>query len=229
MIINSDKINDPNLSEEEDRLIFRAFLRRYEKERNTKRWESLLEKDYDFPRPAAAPSRSAKIRKLIIPLISVAAALLLFVLLVPGMFSTQGEDLLAEFVTETNMISYRSAGDSEADVLRLAFEDAFTEKRYAAAQELGRKLTELSAAVPRDRFNLGLSYMLGEDLPQAAVEFRNLIGSGGELLTEARYYLGLTLLLQGDTEAGFAELSMIKATDGTAIYNKAKALLEAKW
>ncbi len=229
MIINSDKINDPNLSEEEDRLIFRAFLRRHEKERNTKRWEQLLEKDHNFPRPAATASRSARIRKLIIPFMGIAAALLLLVLLLPGLFATQGEDLLAEFVAEANVVSYRSAGDSDADAIRLSFEDAFTEKRYAAAQELGGELTKRSAAVPRDRLNLGLAYMLGEDLPQATVEFRKLTDANGELLTEAHYYLGLTLLLQGDTEGGLAELRLIKVTDGTAIYDKAQELLTAKW
>jgi len=107
----------------------------------------------------------------------------------------------------------------------LSFEDAFTEKRYAAAQELGGELTKRSAAVPRDRLNLGLAYMLGEDLPQATVEFRKLTDANGELLTEAHYYLGLTLLLQGDTEGGLAELRLIKVTDGTAIYDKAQELL----
>lgn len=229
MIINTEKINDPNLSEEENDLILRSFVRRFEKEQNIDRWEKILAEEHDLPRPVSLPPRFAKIRKLFLPIVGIAAAMLMLLIFLPGFLRTNGQDLLADYQNEASVTGYRSQNDSAASSLRESLITNFFDGDYAAAQEVGKALREQPDAQPRDMLNLGISALRNHDYSEATSTFRELLASGGDLQTEAQYYLGLSLLLQQNTQAGLAELRKIKAADGTRFYNKAQALLKASW
>lgn len=229
MIINTEKINDPNLSEEENDLILRSFVRRFEKERNIDRWEKILAEEHDLPRPVSLPPRSAKIRKLFLPIVGIAAAILVLLIFLPGFLGTNGQDLLADYQNEASVTGYRSQDDSAASNLRESLITSFFDGDYAAAQQAGEALREQPDTQPRDVLNLGISALRNRDYPEATKTFKEILTANEAFQTEAQFYLGLSLLFEEKTQEGLAELRKIKATDGTRFYDKAQALLQANW
>lgn len=229
MIINTEKINDPNLSEEENDLILKSFVRRFEKERNIDHWEKVLTEEYDLPRPLSLPPRSAKVRKLFLPIIGIAAAILMLIVFLPGLLRTNGQELLADYQEAALVTGYRSQAASQTASLRESLIADFFDGDYAAAQEAGKALREQPDTQPRDVMNLGISALRNQNYSEATNAFRELLASDEALQTEARYYLGLSLLLQENTQEGFTELRKINAADGTKFYDKAQDLLGANW
>jgi hypothetical protein len=76
---------------------------------------------------------------------------------------------------------------------------------------------------------LGITQLRAGNYPHANQHFNQLLAPAGNFTTEARYYLGLSLLSSGDTPAGLTELRKITAADGRNIYQKAQALVGASW
>lgn len=229
MHIDKEKINDPNLTEAEEKIIFRSFLRRLEKENNQERWGKLLAEKYDLPRPTAETGRFAVVRKIAVPIIGIAAAVLLLVFALPGLLVPGADELLAGYRAEATAITYRGQADTPAERLRAELTAAFSDEDFPAAQQAGRALLDLPDSTPNDRYNLGLAYLKTENYPEAEATLRRLLDEYDVLRTEARFYLAVSLLEQGKTGEGLDELRTFTPTDGTKFYDKARELLKVNW
>lgn len=229
MATTTEKLEDPNLNEEDQDAIVGAFVRQQENERLRKHWETLLKEKHQVVRQASPPKRSATIRKFIFPILAVAAALLLLFVLLPNLMTDNGQELLAANLTEISIEGDRSGLATDADSLRSQVRTAYLAGNYLAAATTGERLLALPEATEEDQLNLGISQLRSENYPQANQSFNQLLASPNSFTTEARYYLGLSLLSSGDTAAGLTELRKISEADGRSIYQKAQALIGASW
>jgi hypothetical protein len=229
MATTTEKLEDPNLNEEDQDAIVGAFVRQQENERLRKHWETLLKEKHQVTRQASSPKRSATIRRFIFPILTVAAALLLLFILLPNLMTDNGEELLAANLTEISIEGDRSGSGTDADSLRSQVRTAYLAGDFLAAAASGQRLLDLPEATEEDQLNVGISHLRSEDYLQANDSFKLLLGASSNLKTEARYYLGLSLLSSGDTAVGLKELGKITEADGRNIYQKAQALIDARW
>lgn len=228
----TDKLNDPNLSEEEQDAIIGSFVRQQEREALRERWTGKLAKEHGVNRNTvvAGKARSARIRKMVIGVVSVAAAILLLIVFVLPHFNTvSGNELLAMKMENIEVIKSRGTGNETDDVLRGAFLQAVDAEDYPAAAIAGESLLEDAGATAEDRLNLGYTYLSADRFASAETIFRDLLASASVYQTEARYYLALALLGQDENTEAFRLLELIKSTDGRVIYSDAQDLLSADW
>jgi len=228
MPTTTEKLEDPNLNEEDKDAIVGAFVRHQENERLRKHWEGLLKEKHRVARPAAA-LRSATIRKIILAIMAVAATLLLLFLFLPGMLAEDGEQLLAANLTEITIEGARSGSVTTLDSLRRQIRKSYLAGDFSDAAATGEQLLSRTDASPEDQINLGVAYLRAGDYAAANKHFSTLIDQAGNFSTEARFFLGLSLLSSGDTEAGLVELRQIQEKDGLKLYKKAQALIGARW
>ncbi|MFK8162388.1 MAG: tol-pal system YbgF family protein [Lewinella sp.] len=229
MATTTEKLEDPNLNEEDKDAIVGAFVRHQENERLRKHWEGLLKEKHRVARPAPEPKRSATIRKFLLPVLSVAATLLLLFLFLPGMLAEDGDQLLAANLTEITIEGARSGSMTTLDSLRFQVRKTYLAGDFSDAAATGERLLLRPDASPEDQLNLGVAYLRAGDYTLANQHFSGLISQSGNFSTEARYFLGLSLLSSGDTETGLAELRKIQEKDGLKLYQKAQALIDARW
>jgi tetratricopeptide (TPR) repeat protein len=141
--------------------------------------------------------------------------------------------LLADNLSEITLSGSRSAAAIEeptsVEILRVQFRDNFQAGEFATAVTLGEQLIALPAVTDTDRLNLGFAYLRASQFSEAEKTFRGLLAVNSPFASEARYYLGQTLLAAGDTEAGLDELRKISAADGGRLLESAKELLDANW
>lgn len=229
MASTTDKLQDPNLSEEEQDAIIGAFVRQHENERLRKRWEEQLSTKHKVTRAGMPVKRKATIRRLGVAVVAIAATLLLLFAVWPMFAQPDGGELLAAYVSEVNVDGTRGEGEFAEDAIRADFLEAFRSGDFKEATRDGENLLALPAFTAEDELNLGKAYLRNNQYDKANAIFRELTGRGGEITADATYFLGLSLLRQGDTTAGLAELRNIKATDGKRLHGKAQKLLEADW
>lgn len=225
----TDKLQDPNLSEEEQDAIIGAFVRQHENERLRKRWENKLATDHKLTRATGPVKRKSVIRRLGVAVVAIAATLLLLFAVWPLFSQNEGTELLAAYVTEVNVDGTRGEGEFAEDVTRADFLNAFRAGDFAAAIGHGENLLVLPAFTAEDELNLGKAYLRNDDFGKAVTIFRDLINRGGNITADASYLLGFTLLEQGSTDAGLAELRKIEPSDGNDLYGKAQDFLKADW
>jgi len=223
----TEKLHDLNLPKVEEDAIIGAFVRQYENGRTRKRWIGVLKQDYGVVRPVSA-SRSYQVRKLpfVASLLAIAASLLLLLTFLPGLQQPSGTDLLAQQVSQITLETSRSTGDRDIDRLRRDMKNAYQQAHYGIAITAGKQLVALPEATKEDLLSLGLAQLRSEDYSGANAQFRELLADNAQVFrAEAHYYLGLSLLLQGDTEDGLSYLRQISAADGHKLYGRARALL----
>lgn len=226
MASTTDKLQDPNLSEQEQDAIIGAFVRRHENDRLRQRWEQKLSTEYGVRKQPSAKVRNATIRKISIAILAVAASLLLFFVVVPQLNQPGGEELLAAYIAEVTIDNSRGTAETEAETLRRQVADAFNKEDYPAAVTAAERLALMAEARPEDALNLGKSYLLNNDHDAAQRVLRSLIAEATVYTTEARYALSLSLLSQKKTAEALEVLKNIRSADGTRIYQKARSLLE---
>ncbi len=229
----TNKFKDPNLTEEEQDAIIGSFVRQREDTKLKKRWTEKLAKEHNLNREVTSRRNPAKIRKISFLLLSAAAALLFLIVFLPSLMMEDGNALLADNLSEITLNGSRSAAATEdptsVEILRIQFRDNFQAGDFAAAAKLGEQLIALPAVTDNDRLNLGFAYLRASQFSEAEKTFRGLLAVNSEFASEARYYLGGTLLAAGDTEAGLDELRKINAADGGRLLESAKELLDANW
>ncbi|WP_020569565.1 tetratricopeptide repeat protein [Neolewinella persica] len=225
----TEKLEDPNLSEEDKDAIVGAFVRHQENERLRKHWETLLKEKHQVSRKATPPKRSATLRKLFLPVLAIAATLLLLLVFLPDLMAKNGEQMLAANLSEISIEGVRSESTTTVDSLRDQVRTTYLAGDFSTAATTGERLLSLPSASTEDQLNLGVAHLRAGNYAQASQYFTGLIDPPGNFTTEARYYLGLSLLSSGNTKAGLEELQKIRETDGGSIYQKAQALIDASW
>jgi len=227
----TENFRDPNLSDDEQDAIIGAFVRQREDAKLRARWEKKLASEQQLSRKEKPVVRTmGKIRRLSFLLVGVAAALLFLVVFLPGLMVQNGEELLAENITELSLSGTRGATQATTpDDLRSQLLNNFQAGDFASAALAGERLMDLPEASEADRLNLGLAYLRAKRYEAAAGAFRRLVEGGSIFRSEARYYLGLSLLAGGDTPAGLEQMRQITPADGGRIYDNAKELLGADW
>ncbi|MEM9526353.1 MAG: tetratricopeptide repeat protein [Bacteroidota bacterium] len=226
----SEKLRDPNLSEEEEDAIIGAFVRRYENERLRERWQVKLKKEHGVVRKEIiTTTKPAKIRRLVLGLITVAASLLLLFIFWPSLQQQNGQELLAVYVADISLDATRSTNPDPADSLRRVQFSAFEAADYALAQSSGEILLQLPEATLEDRFHLALIQLKGGQIDAAKTSLQALIDEDTLYRAEAQFHLGLALLLEGDKTTSLDKLRQIQASDGRELYEKAQTLLRQKW
>jgi tetratricopeptide (TPR) repeat protein len=228
MSTTNNKLSNPNLSESEEEAIIGTFVRRYENERLRKRWSYKLSTDHQVFRPTTGPPRTS-IRKIILPIISIAASLLLFLAFLPGFLKTDGEALMANYLTETTIENSRSAPTNELEQARTQLIANFASGNFAAAVTAGEGLLMVPGATDEDRYSLGLAYLHNNNLEQAITSFCDLLDRPTDFRTEAHFHLGLSHLRKGNITSGLDQLKQISEADGQKIHAKAQKILGAKW
>ncbi|WP_020569567.1 tetratricopeptide repeat protein [Neolewinella persica] len=228
MSTTNNKLSNPNLSEVEQEAIIGTFVRRYENERLRKRWSHKLSTDHQVYRPATGIPRTA-IRKIILPILAIAASLLFLLAFLPGFLQTDGEALMASYLTEVTIDNSRSEPKTELEQARAQLIENFNSGNFEAAVSAGKGLMLMPGATDEDRYSVGLTFLRNNNTAQATAIFRELLEHPTDFKTEAHYYLGISLLVHGETAAGLSELKRIKETDGLTLHAKAQKLLEAKW
>lgn len=229
MATTTEKLEDPNLNEEDQDAIVGAFVRQQENERLRKHWENLLKEKYQLSRQSTPPKRTATIRKIILPILAIAATFLLLLLFLPDFMAKDGEQVLAANLAEITIEGARSGLVTTTDSLRLQVRTTYLAGDFTTAAATGERLLSLPDATAEDRLNLGIAHLRAGNYAEADQNFSRLIDPPGNFTTEARYFLGLSLLSSGGAEAGLAELRKIKEADGLSIYQKAQALIAASW
>jgi tetratricopeptide (TPR) repeat protein len=227
MSTTNNKLNTSNLSEAEQDVIIGTFVRKYENERLRERWINKLRTDYQVIRPTTK-TPGTTVRKIILPIIALAACLLLFLVL-PGMQKDAGDQLMASYLTEATIDNSRSEANSDLELARTRLIDNYAAGRFAAAVIAGEGLLLMPEATEEDRYHLGLAHLQCNNMEQAIARFTSLANQPTGYRTEARFYLGISLLSIGDTAAGLEALKEIKESDGRNFYAKAQTLLKAKW
>lgn len=229
-MITTNKLKDPNLSEEEQDAIIGAFVRQRENQALRKRWVTKLSNEHGVSVPKKQQASSAVIRKITFAVLAIAASLLLVFALLPALSGPSGEELLASYLDETNIQTSRGGiADNTADSLRTVFSTAFFREDYAAAITVGQQLTANPSAVANDTFNLGLSYLKAGDNSSAISSFKALLSTSSDLETEASFYLAVALLQDGKSTEALELLNTIKESDGLTIFNKAQDLINLNW
>jgi len=228
-----NKFTDSNLTEEEQDAIIGSFVRQREDTKLKNRWAEKLAKEHNIRRKETSRNNPAKIRKLYFLLLSAAAVLLFLLVFLPGLMMADGKELLATNLSEITLSGSRGAtatdGPVSDEALRIQFRDNFQAGDFTTATELGEQLIALPATTDNDRLNLGFAYLRASQFPEAEETFRTLLSTNSDFASEARYYLGISLLAAGDTKAGLDELRKITAADGSQLLESAKAYLDADW
>ncbi|MFK8162390.1 MAG: tol-pal system YbgF family protein [Lewinella sp.] len=228
MSTTNNKFSNPDLTEIQQEAIIGSFVRRYENERLRKRWIDKLSSDYQVSRPTTQMPQTT-IRKIILPIIGIAAALLLLLAFLPGFLQVDGPELMASHLTEATIENSRSEPKNELEQARVQLIDNYAAGNFSAAAIAGEALLKVPGATDEDRFYLGLAFLRNNNLDQAITSFKSLLERPTDFSTEAHYYLGISLLSNNDTAAGLKELKKIKETDGRTIHEKAQQLLQANW
>lgn len=227
MSTTNNKLNTSNLSEADQDLIIGTFVRKYENERLRERWVNKLRTDYRVIRPITK-TPGTTIRKILMPIIAIAACLLLIIML-PGTLQNSGDQLMANYLTEATIDNSRSEPKNNIEQVRAQLIDNYTLGQFAEAVTTGKSLLLMPEATDEDHYYLGLAHLQCNNLEQAIASFTSLANQPTDYRTEARFYLGISLLSNGDTNAGLEKLKEIKESDGRNIYKKAQALLQAEW
>lgn len=226
MATTTNKLKDPNLSEQEQDAIIGAFVRRHENERLRKRWEHKLTTDHGISKQPPAKKRKAVIRKISLAIAAIAASLLFFFTIFPLLDQPGGDELLAVYVSEVSINNTRGGADTDLEVLRRQVANAYNVSDFSAAVLAAESLVSTADASPEDELNLGKAYLRNGNYAQADQTLRRLIGKATDFTTEARYTLGLSLFSAGKNAAAITELQLIKETDGAKIYRKAQELID---
>jgi tetratricopeptide (TPR) repeat protein len=226
MASTTNKLKDPNLSEQEQDAIIGAFVRRHENELLRQRWEEKLVTEHGVSKQFPARKRSVTIRKIGIAIMAIAASLLLFFVVMPQLNQPRGEALLATYISEISIDNTRGTTGTDVGTLRRRVADAFNDGDYAAAVGAGESLAQLPDALPEDELNLGKAYLRNANFERAEQALRGLVEQATDYTTEARYTLALSLLSQRKTTEAVAELRKISAADGAKIYQKARSLID---
>jgi len=226
MASTTNKLQDPNLSEQEQDAIIGAFVRRHENERLRQRWEDKLTTEHGISKQPPAKKRKATIRKIGIALLAVAASLLVIFVIMPQLNQPTGNELLAAYVSEISIDNSRGTARTDAETLRQQVANAFSDGNYTGAVSAAESLSQLTEAEPEDALNLGKAYLRSGDFSSAERALNQLLSQPTDYTTEARYTLGLSLLSQQKTAEAVEELKKINATDGANIYRKARALID---
>ena len=228
MSTTNNKLNNPTLSDAEQDVIIGTFVRKYENARLRERWIDKLRTDYQVIRPATKMP-GTQIRKIILPIITIAASLLLLLAFLPSMLKADGATLMASYLTEATIENSRSEPTNDLEQARTQFIDNYTAGQFTAAITAGEGVIKMPESTDEDHYYLGLAYLRNQHIDQAVANFKGLLGQPTDFSTEAHYYLGISLLANGETIAGLRELKKIEERDGQNIYEKAQALLKAKW
>lgn len=230
MATTTDKLKDPNLSEDEQDAIIGAFVRQHENDRLRERWTEKLATDHNLTRAKGPVKRKGIVRRMSFVVVAIAATLLLLLAVWPTLATQdQGAELLAAYVTEVNVDGTRGEGDFAEDAIRSDFLEDFRSGDFNAAVAHGENLLVLPAYTPEDELNLGKAYLRNGQYEKANTIFRGLTNRGGVMDADATYYLGLSLLKKGAVAAGLVELRKITSTDGKRLNEKASKLLKADW
>lgn len=148
--------NQEQLSEQELEEITRNLIQAKFNREKKQKWATQLTQEYQTER-----TQTAKIRKLPLTTIAIAASIVLMLALIPvlGLFRTSTESLLAEYTIENPYPNKLIRKSTEADIseIRLEATEAYNQQQFEKAIQQYQELEKSKEANLEDLLYLGLS------------------------------------------------------------------------
>jgi hypothetical protein len=223
-----NKLNDPNLNEEDADQIIGAFVRRHENERLRKQYARQLKDEYSVSRSTPVVSQPVKRSRVSsMWLLSVAAAVILMVFVwAPWRETFTPEELLARHLDPAAVVLPTTRSGTPApgseEQSRQTFLDNYSLEGYQDALMAARGL---DAPTTTDSFFMALAYLGMEQSDIALDFFTKLESSQSVYHEEITWYTALLNWKLGDLDAGIHQLRSYRV--GDAYYSDAREFLRA--
>ncbi len=221
----SNKYQQPGRDEEDRQDRIGLFVRQREDRRTRDRWEKLLETEHGLRRRRNAPRG----RRLWLPLLAVAATLLLLLLALPLLTSPKGPAILTELLDQREMASnYRTELPREATAVEIAgLHQSYAERDYAAVLAAGEKLATADALTEQEKYYVALAAFYDGRL-QTAIDYFKPLTEVDLYRSVSYYHIGLSYLRANHVADGLKALREV-GEDSPRHYRQAQELLGAEW
>lgn len=223
-----NKLNDPNLSEDETDQIIGSFVRRHENDRLRKQYARKLKDGYGISRgtPRVVPvKKTAKLRPLW--LLAIAASIVLTIMVwSPWQTSLTSTELLALHLDPAKVVlPITRSGNLEPGSEEQTRQTFYNRYRAGAYQDALMAVRGLETPSSTDSFFMALGY-LGIEQSDIALEiFVQLKNSDNPYHEEILWYTSLLNWKLGDLDAGIEQLRSYRI--GDAYYSRAREFLKS--
>ncbi|MFK8160890.1 MAG: tetratricopeptide repeat protein [Lewinella sp.] len=227
-----DRLKNNDLSEQEEDEVFGVFIRRYEEDQLKLKWAGILKEKYELVRPEehlrTVPTTR---RRWLWP--SVAAACLAGLLFVCMnlWLKPSGEQLIAEQIDQVQLIQSRSITQPQGELaeVRDGFETTFQMQDWEEAISLGDRLLAQDAVPSNDLLHVAFVNLQLANYKEAAQLLEELLTRNDILNVEARFYLGVSQLADGNIDAGIVTLEKIGPEAGEKYHQRAQEMLSVSY
>ena len=224
-----EKLGDADTPPEELDRVVGAFVQSREEEALKKRWASQVSGADATRRVSTGNGGGGLPRRATFIALSVAAAILLFVLVLPFFSVASGSTILAEARAEVELITTRSADLTDVSALRNALVGAVNADDDARIIRAADALAANVDINDRDRLNLAKAYLKADRADAALSLLAVLRETRRTYRTEVTYFTGLSLLSSGRITAGLDTLDALPKIGSGRYYPRARQLIGASW